>query len=105
MILEQQIINAGGEIELVKNPLYSAESMANYTRSYQINTDNGVELLRYCNNKNGCGGRGYVMLEKSPFNIAYALPDRGGLKMSGLKAIESCPCTDKVIEKLEKKNG
>lgn len=89
MILVEEILNAGGEIEVITNPLYSMDNMFKYTRSYKVNRD-GVELLRYCNNRrNGCGGRGFRM----------------GQNTSGLVYVESCPCIEKTLEKLEKKIG
>ena len=88
MILAQEILNAGGEIELQTNPLYSVETIHKYCRSYNVKRD-GVEQLRYCNNRQGCYGRGYLM----------------GQNTRGLLYIISCPCLDKTLEKLEKKNG
>lgn len=88
MIIAQEILNAGGEIEIQTNPLYSAENMHKYCRTYKINTENGVEQLRYCSNrKNGCHGRGYYL----------------GQGSNGLGYLSTCSCTDKTLEKLEKK--
>ncbi len=89
MILAQETLNAGGEVEIITNPLYSMETIYKYCRSFKVNRD-GVELLRYCNNRaNGCGGRGYRMGQNCKNGLIYII---------------SCPCIDKVLEKLESKN-
>jgi hypothetical protein len=88
MILEQEIINGAGEIEVIRNPLYNINTISNFCRSYKVNRD-GVELLRYCNNRNGCHGRGWLIGEDCKRGLGYII---------------SCPCLDKTLEKLESKN-
>jgi hypothetical protein len=113
MILAQEVVNAGGQVEVQTNPLYSTENMYKYCRSFKVNRD-GVELLRYCTNrKNGCGGRGYIAFSK-PVNVIHY---ENGYKpehhidyvpptviKSELITIHSCPCLNKTLEKLERKH-
>lgn len=88
MILEEerfQLGYAGVEIVTITNPLYNRKTVQNYCRKYKVNRD-GVDFLYSCPTRsNGCYGRGY---------LEWFKPD-------GLKLVTSCPCIDKVLEKIK----
>jgi len=85
MILEFEERDAFGNVEIIKNQLYSRTSVKKFVRSYKVNRDAGVELIYGCR-YNKCNGRGWYEM----------------IKPNGLKEIYSCECVDLNINKINK---
>ena len=84
MLLEFEQVNELGQIESIKNSLFTPSSIKKYVRSYKVNRDGEVQLLYGCKNRR-CHGKGWLL----------------SVKPNGLKEVHTCTCVDKVLEKVK----
>ena len=91
MILQQEMINAGGELELYINSHFNVDTIGKYCRSYEVNRNGERVKLRYCNNRlNGCFGKGWLAGQDCKLGLGYII---------------SCHCLDKTLEQMENKSN